>query len=170
MVESATLVDEEIAALNVALERDFDPHRRVAVLAAEAEGYLPAEILASNGRAAPGEPGYAPHSPPAKLRTDTGEEVTVEVRPAAPALLVLTDAQYPGWSAQVDGEERPILGANYFYRAVLVRPGDREVVFTYRSAPFERGRQISAATLLLAIPALGLVHLARRRASRPAAA
>ncbi|MEJ2369218.1 MAG: hypothetical protein P8Y07_00005, partial [Gemmatimonadales bacterium] len=68
--------------------------------------------------------------------------------------------------AHVDGEERPILLANYSYRAVPVRPGDREVVFTYRSRPFLLGRRISAVTLVLMLIGLGLVPVIRRRIGR----
>ena len=77
--------------------------------------------------------------------------------------MVLTDSHYPGWSARVDGEERPILLANYFFRAVAVEPGETEVVFSYRSDPFELGRRISALALLVTVVGLGLAELMRRR-------
>jgi uncharacterized membrane protein YfhO len=104
--------------------------------------------------------------PSARILSDTGTEVRVAVSPSAPGYLVLTDAFYPGWTARVDGQERPILLANYFYRAVAVEPGDREVVFAYRSRPFEIGRRISAATLLATAVGFGVVGVAGRRRRR----
>ena len=92
----------------------------------------------------------------------------VAVSPSAPGYLILTDAFYPGWTARVDGQERPILLANYFYRAVAVEPGEREVVFAYRSRPLEIGRRISAATLLATAVGFGVVGIAGRRRRREA--
>ncbi len=91
--------------------------------------------------------------------------VRIAVQAPAPGYLVLTDSYYPGWSARVDGEEREIFLANYFFRAVRVWPGDEEVVFEYRSRPFERGARVSVATLLIAILGLG-VSAWRRRSGR----
>ena len=164
LAEETILVDEEIEAFNTSITREFDPHRQVALLAAEvAEAGGRSEPLTeavSSGRAYPSG---------AKILSDTGTELRVAISPTVPGFLVLTDSHYPGWSAQVDGEERPILLANYFYRAVPVRPGDEEVVFAYRSHPFELGRRISVGTLLLMAVGFGVaggLHVRAARRSR----
>ena len=84
-----------------------------------------------------------------EIVNDTGETVRVRVDPAEAGFLVLTDTPYPGWRVTVDGERRPLVRANHFYRAVPVMPGDREVVFRYRSEPLRRGGYISILTLLM---------------------
>ncbi len=169
LAEEAVLVDEEIEAFNASITREFEPRRQVALLAAEAakaaeavKAGLPAvQALADE----PNDGSGTASQSAARIVTDEGTEIRISVAPTAAGYLVLTDSDYPGWSAHVDGEERPILLANYFYRAVPVRPGDREVVFTYRSRPFELGRRISAATLVLLILGLGLAPVIRRRMS-----
>jgi hypothetical protein len=161
LAEEAVLVDEEIEAFNASITREFDPVRQVALLAAEvAMADIPAERDRVDG---PDDGSDSAFKPAAEIVADEGVEIRISVSPSAVGYLVLTDSDYPGWSAHVDGEERPILLANYFYRAVPVRPGDREVVFTYRSRPFELGRRISAATLVLLLVGLGLVPVIRRR-------
>lgn len=161
VAEEALLVDEEIEAFNASITREFEPRRQVTLLAAEV-----AEFGLESGAAsvAPAAEPDDPASPAAaEIIADDGTEIRITVVPAAPGYLVLTDSRYPGWRALVDGEERPILLANYFYRAVPVRPGDHEVVFTYRSRPFELGRRISAATLVLLLVGFGVVPVIRRR-------
>jgi len=55
-----------------------------------------------------------------------------------PAVLVLADMSYPGWEVRVNGENRALLRADGFFRAVALGPGENEVEFRY--APEELGR------------------------------
>ena len=48
-----------------------------------------------------------------------------------PALLVLADMNYPGWRVSVDGQERPLIAADGFFRAVALAPGDEDVRFHF---------------------------------------
>lgn len=100
----------------------------------------------------------------ARIVADEGEEITIRVAPDTTAQLVLTDTWYPGWHAYVDGEERPLRRANYFFKSVEVRPGDETVVFRYRSEPLRRGALISAVSLVVLLAGLGGWHYRRRRA------
>jgi hypothetical protein len=105
------------------------------------------------GAADPGSPGSAKYH-------EGDERVVVEVWPERTALLVVTDSWYPGWKALVDGAERPIHRVNHAFRGVVVRPGDRRVVFEYHPASFRYGAMLSLAGLgLLGLGAL----LARSR-------
>jgi hypothetical protein len=111
-------------------------------------------------------------SPPgtARVLEHRPERVVVEVRADRPALLVLSDAWFPGWQASVGDRERPIHRVDHVFRGVVVGPEDREVLFEYRPASFRLG----AALSLGGLAALGLgsllVSRAGRRASSPAAA
>ncbi len=69
-------------------------------------------------------------------------------------ILLITDANYPGWQATVDGEQTDILVANGMFRAVSLGEGAERVVMSYRSKPFERGMQIGAITWIACLFAL----------------
>jgi uncharacterized membrane protein YfhO len=66
---------------------------------------------------------------------------------------------------RVDGEERPILRANYLLRGVALDPGTHTIRFWYEPRAFRLGAGVSAATVLLLA---GGWLLGRRRAARPA--
>jgi hypothetical protein len=73
-------------------------------------------------------------------------DVTVEID--QPMLLVLAQADYPGWQARVDAERVPLWRANYGFQALAVPPGSHRVEVYFRSAPFEIGAVITGVTLI----------------------
>ena len=77
-----------------------------------------------------------------------------------PAVLVLADLHWPGWRVTVDGEERPLLRADYLFRAVAVEPGQHTVEFRYAPVSIRLGAALSLATSV----ALAVFFLRRRRA------
>ena len=105
----------------------------------------------------------APDTGPAvRFLAYEAEEVRLEAQFDHPGYLVLTDAYYPGWEAEVDGQPAPILRADVYFRAVALEAGQHQVVFRYRPASVRLGLAISGAALLVAcLAALGLV-LGRR--------
>jgi hypothetical protein len=68
--------------------------------------------------------------------------------------LVLTDPYHPGWRAFVDGEETPILRADYLFRAIALPPGSHEVRFAFAPPSLQRGAILSAAGLIIAASAI----------------
>jgi len=60
--------------------------------------------------------------------------------------LVVSDMFYPGWVVTVDGEPRPVLQANYCFRAVRVEAGEHRVRFEFRPRSWTWGLTISAVT------------------------
>jgi len=62
--------------------------------------------------------------------TDTQIEMTIETDTAG--YVMLTDAYYAGWSAQVNGADVPIYRADVMFRAVYVSAGVHTVLFKYR--------------------------------------
>ena len=86
---------------------------------------------------------------------DEPEHVVVEATVASPALLVLTDTFYPGWTATVDGVAAAILRADHAFRAVALAPGTHKVEFAYRPGSVRLGFAISgfAAVCCLALGA-----------------
>jgi hypothetical protein len=89
----------------------------------------------------------------------TAEEVVVQTRSQAEALLVLSDTAYPGWQATIDGAPTEIYTTNYLFRGVRVPAGTHEVRFVYAPTSWHRGVMISGVALLCWIGLLGLVVL-----------
>ncbi len=48
------------------------------------------------------------------------ERVAIQTEADQPSLLVFTDAYFPGWSAQIDGQSVPIVRADYLFRGVVL--------------------------------------------------
>lgn len=63
------------------------------------------------------------------------------------ALLVLSDTDYPGWKARVDGKETTVYRTNYAFRGVVVPGGEHRVIFYYDPDSFRLGVTISAVAL-----------------------
>jgi hypothetical protein len=73
--------------------------------------------------------------------------------------LVLTDTDYPGWVAQVDGNPAPILRADLYFRAVPLDAGQHEVTFLYQPSSVRLGLGLGLATWIawmLALAVLGI--------------
>ena len=75
------------------------------------------------------------------------DRVEVEVDSLQPGVLVLHEAFYPGWFAEVDGQPARLLRANVLFRGVEVSEGRHNVVF--RFAPFALANLRDAAHGLL---------------------
>ncbi|PDV99812.1 hypothetical protein A9Q02_00955 [Candidatus Chloroploca asiatica] len=75
------------------------------------------------------------------------DKVEIAVETSAPALLVLSDAYFPGWRALVDGVETPILRTNYAFRGVPVSAGVHNVIFIYNPISFKIGFLITISSL-----------------------
>jgi uncharacterized membrane protein YfhO len=68
-----------------------------------------------------------------------------------PGVVMLTDSNYPGWKAYLDGRRVPILSANFLFRAVLAPAGSHSIEFRYDPGSFYYGAAISFASLALAV-------------------
>lgn len=137
VVHQAWAVDGPEEASAAMQRADWDP-----AVVAVIEGALP-----PLGSSAPGE------------RVDvvayTPERVEIDAELAAPGLLLLTDAHYPGWRAWVDGIEADIQPADLLFRAVSLEDGAHRVVFEFQPASLRWGSIVSMAALGL----LGLLAI-----------
>jgi Bacterial membrane protein YfhO len=85
-------------------------------------------------------------------RRKTGDTaVEVQTNTPTPALLVLSDVNYPGWQAWVDGQSAPIVQTNYVQRGVKVPAGEHTVRFEFHPLSFKLGVGISVAAVLYGI-------------------
>jgi len=83
-----------------------------------------------------------------------------------PTLLLFLDAWYPGWTAQVDGTEVPILRANLEFKAIVLPPGAHKVTFTFRPMPVYVGMAASVLTAVLTLVIIFWLVVAHRRRQR----
>ncbi|MGQ0552388.1 MAG: hypothetical protein ACT4PU_04135 [Planctomycetota bacterium] len=90
----------------------------------------------------------------AEIVIDRPDRVGLELNVAAPGWLVLSDTHASGWLATVDGERRPVLRANYAFRAVAVEPGDRYLEFRYEPLSVRLGATLSLVAGLLLLAAV----------------
>lgn len=81
-----------------------------------------------------------------------------DVRLAGPGLLVMSQAWYPGWQADVDGAE--VMQVDGYAIGVLLPAGDYSLTVSYRPVLLMVGGGISAATLVALI---ALMVIGRRR-------
>jgi hypothetical protein len=86
----------------------------------------------------------------------------MRLRTRAPSarLVVLSDADYPGWMATIDGVKSRVVRVNYLLRGVVVPGGEHAVEVWFRPMSFWAGAAITAASLL----ALLIIGSRRRRA------
>src|SRR5262249_20439294 len=61
-----------------------------------------------------------------EFMVDDPERVVLRVHATTPGFLLLADEYFPGWTATVNGEPRPIVRANHTFRLVEVPAGDSE--------------------------------------------
>ncbi len=85
----------------------------------------------------------------------TPNEISIIAR--GPGTLVLSEIEYPGWSARVEGEEQPIQSAHGILRAVELPEGTHEVVFRY----LPRMAMLGTAMTLLTALTLGMLWIKR---------
>ncbi|GAB4153992.1 MAG: hypothetical protein Fur0021_20160 [Candidatus Promineifilaceae bacterium] len=127
----------------------WQPDVPAAVAAMQAPGFAPRQqaILV----------GTPPSDFPAPAATAVGvaaithyapERVLIHAQTSASALLILSDAAYPGWTAAIDGQETEILIANGMFRALLLPAGNHEIAFHFRPASYFLGRWISLLSWL----------------------
>jgi O-antigen/teichoic acid export membrane protein len=83
----------------------------------------------------------------ATITSYTGRKVDVQA--AGPGLLVLTDNNFPGWKATVDGQPADVVTADYTFRGVPLPPGQHTVQFNFAPTSLIVGGLISALSLAL---------------------
>lgn len=88
--------------------------------------------------------------------------LALRVANPADGLLVLSEVDYPGWHAYLDGVDADVVRVNYALRGVAVPAGEHRVDLIFRPATFVWGAVISALTLGVVILAAWLGRLRRR--------
>ena len=96
-----------------------------------------------------------PNKPPAGgwARVDryTSDRIIISAGLSENGILVLSEVNYPGWRAFVDGVPTAISSADYLLRAVPLEPGEHVVEFAYNPNSLEVGKWLSMATVILVL-------------------
>jgi len=87
-------------------------------------------------------------------------EYVLDAENAADAYLVLSEAYYPGWRAEIDGKPAEVLPANHLIQAIRLPAGKHVVRFSYRSRFLGLGFGVA---FLAAMVPVGIVLVRRRR-------
>ncbi|HZW02610.1 MAG TPA: YfhO family protein, partial [Anaerolineaceae bacterium] len=88
-------------------------------------------------------------APVIRIQAQRANRITIQVDTPQPGWLQLADVWYPGWKAAVDGQETPILRADYLFRAVYLPAGAQVVEFRYEPASYRIGGLVTALGLLV---------------------
>ena len=78
-------------------------------------------------------------------------QVNIKTQTADPTIMVLTDTEYPGWQATIDGNKTPILTAQGIYRAINLPAGNHIVSFQFKPKSFYIGLIITLATFTICL-------------------
>jgi len=76
-------------------------------------------------------------------------EIRLSVSAPQPALLVIANSFYPGWTAQVNGRPTRIFQTNWLTMGVTVPAGQSEVMLRYSTPGFREGLIISGILLVV---------------------
>ena len=85
----------------------------------------------------------------AKIVSYTPEKVEIQISSNKNALLFLSDNNYPGWEAKVDGKKTTIFTADYTFRSIVVPQGKHTVVFSYHPQSVTIGFVVAGLGVLL---------------------
>jgi hypothetical protein len=89
-------------------------------------------------------------------------DIRVIVSSAQNGWLVTSNTWYPGWIVQVDGQNVPLLHANYLFQSVWLPSGIHRVEFIYRPMVFYAGAGLS----LLGLIGILVQTIGRRRSQK----
>jgi hypothetical protein len=133
VVRLAWPVDDWEQALARMQEAGFDPASEVVLEGAVQPPCVP---VGTGPPAVPDDMRMVSYAP---------ERVVMDVELAAPGYLVLTDANYPGWRAWVNGDEATVMTADLLFRAVCLAEGQHHVEFVFDAPLARAGLALSLA-------------------------
>jgi hypothetical protein len=153
VVHDSRTIEGDVGAIALLRDPGFDPSQQVILKGtSESEG----ESFAYSDTEAP----------ELKLLRYGTERIDIKATLPSPGYLVLTDAFYPGWQAQIDGAPAPILCADIYFRAVALDAGEHTVTYQYRPRSVFDGLAIGGAAWVGWVIALAMLALQAGRKHR----
>jgi hypothetical protein len=132
VVFGASTAADDSAALDRMAQPDFDSNREVVVQTPAFTGFGADPVAVEPDRV-------------------SAERWHAHMSLSRPGYLLQREAWYPGWRAQVDGIEQPVLRADVLFRAVALEPGEHDVEIFFDSPTFFRGTLLNLGGLVLVI-------------------
>jgi uncharacterized membrane protein YfhO len=134
----AVVIADQAAQLGGVKDPSFDPERQV-ILAKAISSATPASRDSA--------------TPAGKVEWVSKNTNSFELNVTAtqPDILVISQIDYPGWKARVDGQPAEIVRANYALPAVLVPQGEHRVSFSFEPLSFWIGLLLSTMSLSVTV-------------------
>jgi hypothetical protein len=133
--------EEALKTITGESDDDFDP-RRTALIEANMKSAPLLSQLSSGG---------APPNAVAKISSYEPNRLKIDTEAEQPTFLVVSEINYPGWTAQIDGVKSPIYQTDYLLRGLALSAGKHTIVMEYAAPAFWRGVYISGFTFLMVI-------------------
>ena len=141
IVPRGRVVPDDAEQLGILAAPEFDPRAEVLL------AVPPAPLGLPGAPAPPASPESAASR--ANVRRLGATQIEIEVSGQLDgSYLLLSEVDFPGWRADVDGAERPVLRADYALRAVPLAAGDRVVRLAYEPGSLRVGAVISLLGIL----------------------
>jgi uncharacterized membrane protein YfhO len=86
---------------------------------------------------------------PVSIASSQPDRLVVDAALATPGLLVLSEVNYPGWTASVNGSPTPIVEVNGLLRGVALPSGSAQVELVFRSGSLTAGGLITLSGVVL---------------------
>jgi hypothetical protein len=100
------------------------------------------------------------------IEAETHTEIRIRAETSRAGALVLADTWYPGWKAEVDGQDTPVFPVDGAFRGIWLEAGAHEVLFRYIPRSLETGLYISAAAAVIVVFAGAVLLVQRLRMRR----
>ena len=100
------------------------------------------------------------------IRSDNS--IALRVIALRPAMLVVSESWFPGWSVTVDGKSATVTRADAVGLGVPLVAGRHQVTLTYHAPGFKLGATVSSAALAGIVIAPAFLYMRRRRRGRKA--
>jgi len=136
MVYDPIMVESDEAAWQAIIQPEFDPATQVI-------------LTVGNEETTAVSP---PSSPPTVNSTrQTANNLHIQTNSDSDGILVISEWDYPGWQAYVDGKLWPIETANYALQALRLPAGNHDIELRYNPWDVKIGIALSLITLIVAV-------------------
>jgi hypothetical protein len=143
VVNNAVVIEDKDERLRTIGFKKWDPRRTVILESYPTEAPpVPTEKAAGRSRVLVKKPGY----------------YEIEAENDADAYLVLSEAWYPGWRAEVDGRAVDVLPANHLIQTIRLPAGKHVVRFHYHSRFLGLGFAVAALAVFFPVGLLVRRH------------
>ncbi len=118
-------------------------------------------VVFSSASDIPETAGSEDHGEMCRVLSYACDEISVDAKLNTPGFLVMSEINYPGWEAYVNGKMTPLLTGNYLFRTVFLEPGKHHVRFVFSPFSLKAGTVVSFMSVVGII--VGLVIFSRKR-------